>query len=171
VFNVMVIPVLMYGSGCRTQKSKTSILFADISWSTRLLGLSRLQHIRTGGIRKATVMEETLIDTIKAKRLSWFGHVSTMDNTRLRYLALHMKVEGLRNDDRPRVRWRDGVHEDIKQQGMEFTETMSVTEAERDGGSSFVPVVATSQTDGTDDDDDEQVVNEPLCGSWCPIGL
>jgi len=70
-------------------------------------------HIINDDIRKRTGMEKTTIDRIKARRLRWFGHVSRIHRTRLPYLALHTKVEGLRNRGRPTAKWRDRVREDI----------------------------------------------------------
>jgi len=77
--------------------------------------ISRQQHIRNDDIRKRTRIQVTTVDRIKARRLRWFGHMSTMDTDRIPYLALHTLVDGVRSRGRPGVRWRDGVMKDIKE--------------------------------------------------------
>jgi hypothetical protein len=62
------------------------------------------------------------VDRIKMRRLQWFGHVSRMGDSRVPYLAHHMKVDGQQSSGRPRARWRDGVKADIT--GVTFTEAV-----------------------------------------------
>ena len=40
--------------------------------------------------------------------------------------VIHTMVEGVRSRGRPRGRWRDGVLEDIQEQGPEFSEATSL---------------------------------------------
>src|SRR5260221_4747570 len=126
VFKAMVIPILMYGSECWTMRKQDEkrILVTEMSWLRKILGVSRLQHIRNDEIRERTGMEITLIDRIKARRLQWFGHVSRMDSNRIPYLSLNTKLKGTRSRGRPRARWRDGVMEDTLEGGLNISEAM-----------------------------------------------
>ena len=151
VFESMVIPVLMYGSECWTMRKEDErkILVAEMCWIRRILGISRLQHIRNVDIRKRAGMQVTAIDRIKARRLRWYGHVSRMDSNRIPFLALHTRGNGVRSRGRPRARWRDGVIEDIKERGLEFAEATSLTK-DRDGWRKFARPYRRDGADGRD---------------------
>ena len=86
------------------KEDERKILVTEMCWLRRLMGISRLQHIRNDDIRARTGMQVTIVDRIKARRLRWFGHVSRMDSNRIPHLALHTMVEGVRaEEDREHV--------------------------------------------------------------------
>ena len=97
VFKAMVIPILMYGSECWTMRKQDEkrILVTEMSWLRKILGVSRLQHIRNDEIRERTGMEVTVIKKNKGQKtpVVWTciknGHVSRMDSNRIQYLSLH----------------------------------------------------------------------------------
>ena len=62
VYETMVIPVLMYGSECWTMRKEDErkILVTEMCWLRRLMGISRLQHIRNDDIRARTGMQVTI---------------------------------------------------------------------------------------------------------------
>src|SRR6218665_1055657 len=67
--------------------------------------------------------KETIIDKIRKRRLTWFGHVTTrMENGRLPMMALHSQVDGRRHRGRPTNTWMDNIMEDIEAQGMDIRE-------------------------------------------------
>ena len=78
-----------------------------------------------------------------------FGHVSRMDSNRIPFLALQTMVEGVRSRGRPRARWRDGVIEDIQEQGLEFSAATSLTK-DRDGWRKFARPYRRDGADGRD---------------------
>ena len=92
-------------------------------------------------------MQVTAVDRIKARKLRWFWHVSRMNSNRIPFLALHTMVDGVRNRGRPRARWRDGVMEDIKERGLEFSEATSLTK-DRDGWMKFARPYRRDGADG-----------------------
>ena len=104
------------------KEDERKILVTEMCWLRRLMGISRLQHIRNDDIRARTGMQVTIVDRIKARRLRWFGHVSRMGSNKIPYLALHTVMEGVRSRGKPRACWRDEVIEDIKERGLEFAE-------------------------------------------------
>lgn len=151
VHESMVIPVLMYGSECWTirKEDERRILVAEMCWLRRILGISKLRHIRNDDIRQRTRMQVTIVDRIKARRLRWFGHVSRMDSERIPYLALHTTVDGVRSRGRPNARWRDGILEDIKLRGLEFGKAISLTR-DRDEWKKFARPYRRGGADGRD---------------------
>ncbi|XP_045452694.1 phospholipid-transporting ATPase ABCA3-like [Melitaea cinxia] len=58
--------------------------------------------------------EPNVIKTIKIGRLRWAGHVLRMDNARVPKRFLEGRPEGRRSRGRPKLRWLDGVEQDIK---------------------------------------------------------
>src|SRR6218665_3842168 len=65
--------------------------------------------------------ENTVVQTIKKRRLQWFGHVERMEEKRLPNAALHGHVEGRRSRGRQRKTWMDNVREDLKERNIDLT--------------------------------------------------
>src|SRR6218665_3042181 len=84
------------------------ILVAEIKWLwiICLLLRSRRDKIRNEETRKDLGQEITFIDKIRKRRLTWFGRVTRMENSRLPAVALYGQVEGTRSrEDNQRSRW------------------------------------------------------------------
>ena len=60
----------------------------------------------------ASVMKPTIIETIRLKRLRWFGQVHRMKENRIPKRVLYMNLGTTRLTARPRNRWQDEVRED-----------------------------------------------------------
>src|SRR6218665_2634020 len=73
-----------------------------------------------GPPREELGAEETVIEKIKRRRLTWFGHVERMEGKILPNAALHRHVRGERSRGRPRKRWMDNVREDLEERGIQF---------------------------------------------------
>ena len=56
----------------------------------------------------ANVKNPTIIETIRLKRLRWFGHVQRMEGNRIPKRVLYMNLGTARLRGRPRNRWQDG---------------------------------------------------------------
>src|SRR6218665_1154421 len=65
-----------------------------------LLGGSRRDKIRKEETRKDLGQEITFIYKIRKRRLTWFGHVTRMENSRLPAVALYGQVDGTRSRGR-----------------------------------------------------------------------
>jgi len=55
---------------------------------------------------------------IKFKRLAWAGHLVHMNNDRTPKKIFNTKPDGARNDGRPKLRWEDGVDQDMRILGV-----------------------------------------------------
>ena len=66
--------------------------------------------------------KETLVDRIRKRRLTWFGHVTRMENGRLQIMALYSQVDGRRDRERPTKTQMDNIMEDTKAQDMNIRE-------------------------------------------------
>jgi hypothetical protein len=58
-----------------------------------------------------------VITFIKTGRLKWAGHVVRMDQQRPAKRIINFKPEGRGKRGRPKLRWEDGVENDIKALG------------------------------------------------------
>src|SRR6218665_1050694 len=93
------LPVLLYGSECwcLRREDGSKLLVAEMSWLKGILGKSRRDRIRNEIIREKMEQKETIIDTIRKRGLTWFGHVTRMENGRLPIMALDSQVDGRRD--------------------------------------------------------------------------
>lgn len=131
VYETIVIPVFLYGAECwRLRKNdERKILSTEMGWLRRIMGVSRLQHIRNDEIRKQMGKQDTLCAKVQRKRLKWFGHTTRMDDKRLPARALHCHIEGARSRGRQPKTWMDNVKEDLKEHGLDIR---TATELARD---------------------------------------
>ena len=76
----------------------------------------------TRSCQKSDIWKEahlyTIAELLRDNRLRWFGHVQRRDKDEARRRALQMTVDGKRNRDRPKLRCRDLVEEDMARNQM-----------------------------------------------------
>ena len=103
VYQVLIMPVLLYGAECWTMRKKDErrFLTMEMSCLRRMLGVTRLDRIKNEKIRKRVNLPETVVEVIRKRRLTWFGHVSRMSGDRLPTRALHCYIPGRRSRGRP----------------------------------------------------------------------
>jgi hypothetical protein len=61
------------------------------------------------------IKHKNIINCIKAQRLSWFGHVQRMPDTRTFKKIFNCKPLTKRSQERPKYRWEDNIKQDICQ--------------------------------------------------------
>ena len=128
LYGALVVPVLRYGAECwcLRKEDERRLLVAEMSWLRGIIGRSRRDRIRNETIRKKLGAEETVVDKIKKRRLTWFGHVSRMDDKRLPAAALHGQVEGTRSRGRQKKTWLDNIKEDLEEEGLDMRNAMNI---------------------------------------------
>ena len=96
LYETLVIPVLMYGaeSWCMKKEDERRLLVAEMGWLRGLLNRSRREKIRNEVTREELGQKETVVERIKKRRLTWYGHVIRMENGRMPARPLHGEVEG-----------------------------------------------------------------------------
>jgi hypothetical protein len=58
--------------------------------------------------------EPNIVNYIKFKRLAWAGHLVRMNNDRTLKKKFNTKPDGVRRAGRPKLRWEDGVVQDMR---------------------------------------------------------
>ena len=58
--------------------------------------------------------EPNIVNYIKVKRLAWAGHLVRMNNDRTIKKIFNTKPDGVRRVRRPKLRWEDGVDQDMR---------------------------------------------------------
>src|SRR6218665_3266692 len=83
---------------------------------------TRKNRLRNEIICEKMEQKETIVDRIRKRRLTWFGHVTRMKNGILPIMVLHSQVDGRRDRGRPTKTWMDNIMEDIKALGTDMRE-------------------------------------------------
>jgi hypothetical protein len=56
---------------------------------------------------------------VKARRISWIGHVERMEDNRMPKRVMRENIYTRRKRGRPKVRWLDVVQDDLREMGIE----------------------------------------------------
>jgi hypothetical protein len=60
-----------------------------------------------------------IVTEIKIRRLKWLGHIIGMEDTGIQEMILNAEPVGRRETGRPKLRWSDDVHANMKTLGIE----------------------------------------------------
>ena len=129
LYETFVISVLLYGSECWClhKADEKKLLVAEMSWLRRILGVTRRDKMRNESVRIILHQKETVIDKIRRRRMTWFGHVTRMEGNRLPSRAMYCYVEGTRSRGRQPKKWIDNVKEDLKAYNMDIRTAVNLT--------------------------------------------
>jgi hypothetical protein len=58
--------------------------------------------------------DSNIMNYIRVKRLAWAGHLICVNYNRTIKKILNSKLDGVRRVGRPKMRWEDGVHQDMR---------------------------------------------------------
>jgi len=62
--------------------------------------------------------ESDIVNYIKVKRLAWAGHLACMNKDRTLKKIFNTKPDGARSVGRSKLRWEDGVDQDVRILGV-----------------------------------------------------
>lgn len=118
-YKTILKPVVMFGSETWVISERDK--FALNAWERKILRkvYGPIQERNTWRIRTNQELRELyrdpdIVGDIKRKRLEWIGHVLRMERGRTARRILEEKPEGRRKVGRQRLRWLDGVEEDLR---------------------------------------------------------
>ena len=120
LYRVLIFSIVTYGSESWTLKKKDErrLLVFEMSCLRRIMGVSRKDRIRNTNIRDKTKCQITIVDKIKAKQMSYFGHVIRMNDQRYPKLAVEGRIKDQRPRGRPPKRWIDNIKENCQEMGI-----------------------------------------------------
>ena len=76
---------------------------------------NQICRIKTNEELDKLIKHKNIVTYIKAQRLSWFGHVQRMSDTRTVKKIFNWKPLIKRSQRRPKCRWEDNIKQDIYQ--------------------------------------------------------
>lgn len=122
ILNTCVFSVLLYASETWTLKEadRKKLLVFEMKCYRRILRINWQDMIRNDDIRKRISREETIIDTIKKRKLRLFGHICRMDDSRLVKHLLFGKIDGKSRRGRPCREWLDDITDWCQRSGQEL---------------------------------------------------
>jgi hypothetical protein len=65
------------------------------------------------------IRKKYIVRFVKARRISWIGHVESMEGSRMPKRVMREKIYTRRKRGRPKVRWLDNVQEDLREMWIE----------------------------------------------------
>jgi hypothetical protein len=65
------------------------------------------------------IRKKDIVRFVKARRISWVGHVERMEDSRMSKRVMREKIYTRRKRDRPKVRWLDDVQKNLREMGIE----------------------------------------------------
>jgi hypothetical protein len=71
-------------------------------------------HITQGNLIKG----RNIVNFIKAQRISWLGHISSMEAGQTAKRIYDWYPHTMRKRGQPKIRWKDDVREDLKNLGI-----------------------------------------------------
>ena len=113
LFNSVVLPVLLYG--CETWNTTLAeegkLATTQRAMERRIVGVSRLQHIRNEELRSKSGVKDVVEEMYKRKA-TWAGHVARMkDNRWTRRILEWYPRDVKRPRGRPPTRWEDPLRQ------------------------------------------------------------
>ncbi|VDO96393.1 unnamed protein product [Heligmosomoides polygyrus] len=80
-------------------------------------GVTRLDRVRNETMRQRFGVA-SIADKLREARLRWYGHVLRANDDAVCKIGLNLEVPGKRPRGRPKQRWLDTLHMDLKLAGV-----------------------------------------------------
>lgn len=107
ILRCYVFSVLLYGveSWSLTEAATRRVEAFEMWCYRRMLRVSYIYHTTNVTILERLGKDKEIVDTIKNRKMDYFGHIMRGDKYRLLQLILQGKIEGKRGPGRRRVSW------------------------------------------------------------------
>jgi hypothetical protein len=119
IYKTFIRPVVTYGCESWTMKKEDQNILRRFERKI----IRRVTQRREWRIRNSeeidNIRKKDIVRFVKAKRISWVGHVERMEDNRMPKKVMREKIYTRRKKDRPKVRWLDEVQEDLRDMGIE----------------------------------------------------
>ena len=121
IFNESVRTCLLYSSDAwnLTDSDRKKLDVFEMSCLRSISGIRKRQH-KTNKFIREKCNQICASSVVEQKQLTWFGHVTRMDEQRIPKLALMFNPIGKRRQGRPKSRWIDNVASTSERTGVPF---------------------------------------------------
>jgi len=117
LYRTVIRPIVTYSS--ETWVLKETIIQKLLVFERRILRRifghtkeNQIWRVKTNEELDKLIKHKNIINYIKAQRLSWFGHVERMPDTRTGKKIFNWKPLTKRSQGRPKYRWEDNIKQD-----------------------------------------------------------
>ncbi|VDO19487.1 unnamed protein product [Heligmosomoides polygyrus] len=109
----------MYGAECwpATKEVEMRLSVMETKMLRWTAGVTRMDCIRNDAIRQKFGVVP-IADKMREARLRWYGHALRGKEKSVRKIGLELEVSGKRPRGRPKQRWSDTLHMDMKATGV-----------------------------------------------------
>ena len=130
VYETLVLSVLLYNAETWTMKAAddSRVRAFEMSVLRRICGVSLRDKWRNSDIKAHLETESDVVEKIRRRRLSYFGHVNRMKPDRIPLRMLNSRLHGYRPRGRPRRKWLDTIEEDCKERHIILLQACRLTE-------------------------------------------
>ena len=120
LYRTVIIPIVTYASETwvLTETIIQKLLDFERKILRRISGPTKekqIWRVKTNEELEKLIKHKNISNHIKARRLSWFGHVKRMPDTRTVKKIFNWKPLTKRSHGRPKYRWEDNIKQDICQ--------------------------------------------------------
>jgi hypothetical protein len=126
LYRTVIRPIVTYASETWVLKETViqKLLVFDRKILRRIFGPTKenqIWRIKTNEELDKLIKHKNIVNYIKSQRLSWFGHVQRMSDTRMVKKIFNWKPLTKRSQGRPKYRWEDNIKRDICQMKINWT--------------------------------------------------
>jgi hypothetical protein len=133
LYRSVIRPIVIYASETWVLKESSiqKLLVFERKILRKIYGPTRenqLWRIKTNNELDKLINHQNIINHIKVLRLSWFGHVQTMPDSRTVKKIFNWTPQTARSKGRPKQRWEDNIMQDIRQLNIKTGQLVFKTE-------------------------------------------
>jgi len=128
LYHTLVQAIVLYNAETWTLKEehKRKLRVFEMSVLRRICGITRRDRRRNVDIKQELDVKLDIVQRLQ-RRLTYFGHVARVNNSRYANILLHGYGSGQRTRGRPKKKWVDNIKEDCTEIGITINEVMTLT--------------------------------------------